>query len=313
MKGLISVRLEGGIGDHILGMRLLPFIRRRYPKHKIIAYSDCGGHPFPLAIARMSAYLYKVYPVYHKKRFPKVTTWGSMENIREKDIKRMLDADLFFDAWSAKFFIDASKILNVSFYEILSQRPELVIPEEAKLKAEEFLKPYKKNIFIGLNVSKFSLDFLKQNKKIVLRFLKELLKNPSVIILNFYTSSYKFPHWPKALAMDREEFAQKEYLKIGQLWNIDRRVIPVVDFPISVVAGLIKKCRYFIGVDNGLKHLAWALGIPHTFFIPQDLTKNYHFILRWMPDFHHHLLFNAQEEDFLTHLKEAKEAVNLSL
>ena len=81
----------------------------------------------------------------------------------------------------------------------------------------------------------------------------------------------------------------------------------MVDFPISVVAALIKKCSYFIGVDNGIKHLAWALGITHTFFTP-DVSKDYHYVLRWIPDYHRHLLFNYAKKDFLRHLQEAREA-----
>jgi ADP-heptose:LPS heptosyltransferase len=311
MKGKISIRLEGGIGDHVLGMRILPFIKKVYPKHKIIAYSDCGGHPAPAKVARMSPFLSQVISVRHKKRFSRITSWGSVKNIRTHDLGKMMAADLFFDAWNAKFFIEAARILNIPFYEILNQRTKLVIPDQAKLKASEFLKPYKKKVFVGLNVTKFGLGFFKQNKKIVLSFLKELLKDPRIVVLNFYTSDYKFPHWPIPLSFDREEAARKEYLKIAQLWNIDKKVVPVANLPIFLVAALIKRCGYFIGVDNGIKHLAWALGIPHTFFVPEDIRDNV-FILRWMPDFHRHLLFNCKEKDFLNHLQDARKEVSVS-
>jgi hypothetical protein len=131
-----------------------------------------------------------------------------------------------------------------------------------------------------------------------------LLENPKVVILNFYISSYQFPHWPRALGMDREAQTAKESLKIGELWNIDERVIPMVDFPISMVAAFLERCRFFLGVDNGIKHLAWAMGIPHTFF--ESGFPKTSFILRWMPDFHRLLLFNCSRQDLLRHLSDAR-------
>ena len=92
------------------------------------------------------------------------------------------------------------------------------------------------------------------------------------------------------------------------MWNVDKRVIPIVDSPIAVVAALIKRCKYYIGVDNGLKHLAWALGIPHSFFISD--TPSVPFVMRYMPDFHRSLLFNCAKDDFLIHLFEALRVIN---
>jgi hypothetical protein len=42
-KRFVAVRLEGGLGDHILGMRVLRFVRDRYPRHEIVALSDAHG------------------------------------------------------------------------------------------------------------------------------------------------------------------------------------------------------------------------------------------------------------------------------
>ena len=42
----ISVRLEGGLGDHILGARFIPPILDKYPGAKIYAYSDSEGNSF---------------------------------------------------------------------------------------------------------------------------------------------------------------------------------------------------------------------------------------------------------------------------
>ena len=76
---------------------------------------------------------------------------------------------------------------------------------------------------------------------------------------------------------------------LASLPALDSRIVPCADLPIEVVASLLTRCRYFVGGDNGIKHLAWALDIPRTFFIkapPPRLD-----ILRWMPDVHRMLQF----------------------
>lgn len=305
------MRLEGGIGDHILGMRLLCFIHKRYPQHKIIGYSDAGGSQVQLEVARMSPFFSEVIPVYQKKKFPTISTWGSLKNIEKKYLEMMHSAEIFFDAWGQTFFLEASRILNIPFYEILSHRPELIVPNRFKIEASKILSPYKGYACVGLDISKHNFRFLSRNKENIFKFIKELLKNPRVIILNFYTSNYKFPHWPRALAIGREEWSARESAKIGQLWNINRRVIPLVDFPISMVAALLKKCCYFIGVDNGIKHLGWALGVPHSYFY--HCVHNVNDILRWMPDYERHLFFNCYQQELKRHLSEAGHFIRAAL
>ena len=35
----IAIRLEGGLGDHILGVRVLSFVRAKYPHHDLVTGS----------------------------------------------------------------------------------------------------------------------------------------------------------------------------------------------------------------------------------------------------------------------------------
>lgn len=303
----VSVRLEGGIGDHILGMRVLSFIRRRFPSHEIIGYSDSSGSEAQIAVARMSKLFSKVVPVYHKKRYPTVSTWGSLENIDGTCLKMMRSADIFIDAWGQDLFIEASRLLDAPFNEILSTPPELEIPPDASKKADILLKNFRGRKFAGLDISKYDYSTLKRNRAVVERFIRELLKDKDAVILNFCLSEHRFAHWPKALGMEREAQASGESMKIASLWNLDKRVIPMVDLSIPVVAALLKRCGYFIGVDNGVKHLAWALGVPHTFF-EANLPSNY-FAWRWMPDYNRMLLFKSDENDIARHLSQARKCL----
>lgn len=310
MKNSIAVRFEGGMGDHILGMRLLPFIRQHYPKHKIIGYSDAAGSRPQIDILKMSPFLTEVICVHKKKNAIKsngLPGWGCLVDVQNKYLKMMNSADVFFDAWGGTYFLEQSKMLDVPIHEILNCRSELIIPATCRIKASKILEQHKDCIFVGLNVTRYGLKFLRENK-MVKEFIKQLLINTKVIILNFYASDYKFSYWPKTLRMEREKKEKEESSEIGKLWNIDSRVIPLVDYPIAEVAALLQKCKYFIGIDNGIKHLAWALGVPLTYFTPWVPPPIW--TLRWFPDYHKHLLFNCSKKDLLRHLLMARKKLS---
>jgi ADP-heptose:LPS heptosyltransferase len=306
-KGTIGIRLEGGIGDHLLGMRLLYFIKTRYPGHKIIGYSDCAGACGQLAVAGMSPYLDEVIPVYQRRRYPTVTTWGELRNIAPKYLKLMQSHEIFFDTWGESYFIPQATKLGFPYMEMLNRPADLVIPEEYRRKARAFLKSWSGYTFVGLDISKSDYRSLKKQQRPVIRFLKVLLRDPKVVVLNFYTSGYEFKHWPKALALNRQEAVEKDSLLRGQLWNINKRVIPVVDHPIAMVAALLKFCRYFIGVDNGIKHLAGALRIRHSVFTHK--IPNPYFVWRWAPDADRFLLFSAKDSDLKSHILQAQKII----
>ncbi len=309
MKNSIAVRFEGGLGDHILGMRILSFIRQRYPKHKIIGYSDAAGKQPQADILKMSPLLEKVVRVYKKKNALKTKNlpgWGCLVDVQTRYLKMMNSADIFFDAWGGAYFLEQSKMLNAPIHEILNSRPELAIPSTCKIKALNILKKYGNCAFVGLNVTKYGLKFLREDKT-VKGFIRQLLSDTNVVILNFCDSGFKYPYWPKTLRMEREK-KEKESLEIGKLWNVDDRVVPLLDYPITQVAAFLQMCKYFIGVDNGTKHLAWALGIPLTYFTPVVLSPEW--TLRWFPDYHRHLTFNCPKKDFLRHLSAARNEIS---
>jgi hypothetical protein len=295
MRKVAAIRLEGGIGDHILGLRLLPFVRKAYPGHRLVVYSDAAGHPNPLAVARLSPYVDEALPVFHKKGQPTLETWGSLENIRTQDLRRMKDADVFFDTWKGGLFVEAARHLGVPLLEILRTKPVLRLPFVLRRRVEKFLGMDKGHIFIGLCVAKHQLAYLKKYRQTVLSFLKPLLADPRVVILNFYTTQYQFPHWPQEVRRHRQIAAELEGSAIGTLWNIHPRVVPVVDAPLEVVAGCLKKCAYFFGVDDGIKHLAWALGVPYDFFIHE--IPGFVLAMTCMPDVHQALLFDASRSE----------------
>jgi len=127
------------------------------------------------------------------------------------------------------------------------------------------------------------------------------LANKNVYILNFLKRTTDYAHWPEPRRSRRRAAAIEESDVIIQLCESDR-IIPIIEEPIAVVAALLEQCQYFVGVDNGIKHLAWALGVPLTLLMPEVPDRQ--FILRWIPDLHR-IACISNKEDIEKHVNEA--------
>jgi hypothetical protein len=294
----VAVRLEGGLGDHVLGMRVLRFVRIRLPQHKIVVYSDSAGHETPLELAAMSPLVSNAIPVYSKAKDRTVV--GRLENVRPQDLALMLAADVFIDAWGGDMFTTAAMTLNVPVFDILASRPQLSVPADAKREVAEILTPFVGASFVGLNLAKYGAPWLRRQEARIARVVSALLKYPNIIVLHMFTSGYEYSHWPEPERTMRRECAREEAEFLKSVLGHNDRVVSCEDLPLCVIAGLITRCCYFIGVDNGIKHLAWALDVPITFCVrevPKLLGQ-----LRWMPDLHRMLPFDAPEALFDSHV-----------
>jgi Glycosyltransferase family 9 (heptosyltransferase) len=282
MKNIVAVRLEGGIGDHLLGMRVLSFIKKRYPAHKILVYSDCAGNAAQLQVAAMSPHVNSVIPIFQERSRVTMSTLGELTNIDDKYLDVMTKADVFIDGHSKFLFLDASICLDVPYYEILSSRPQLNIRTEDMNRAMEILGAKSGLRYIAINFGKYNAQAWRSNLPNLRRLVFDLLEDHQVYILNMFSRVFDFPHWPDTERMER----RKQIIELSEVnaeiceWS--DRIFPIVDEKITTVAALLKRCSYFIGVDNGIKHLAWALDIPRTFFFPFVPDREY--VLRWIPD-----------------------------
>jgi hypothetical protein len=304
--GSVAVRLEGGLGDHILGMRVLRFVRERYPCHNIVIYSDAGGHSTQLRVASMSPYISTVVPVYAKPA--RITAMGRLENIRPQDLRLMLSSDVFVDAHGETMFLEASVALNAPVFAILAHRPELLLPGASIQEATSLLAKYEGAVLVGLNLTKHGAALLRRYEARIVHILQRLLEHPNVIVLNILSSSYEFTHWPEPERTMRHRCSVGESQFLRKLCKLSDRIVPCVDLPIDTIAAVLSRCRYFIGVDNGIKHLAWALGVPHTFFSP--VRPRLERALRWMPDLNRMLLFDCPESTLVAHLAEAMRSMD---
>jgi hypothetical protein len=291
----VAVRLEGGIGDHILGMRVLSFVKRSFPNHRINAYCDCSGAPAQLEIAKLSPLVDEVIPVFKDESRIDPAKLGDFEQLRAADQAVIRAADVFIDAWGGSLFIPQSRLLNVSFYEILNSRPALSVAPCAADAAENLIAPLGGAPFVVLQLSKYGPDVLRSHAAWLGELLCHLLKNPRLTIFNVFTTAYDFPHFPQPYRQSRSLMARDESKMIADLCKASSRIVPLVDLPITTVAALVQRCAGFVGVDNGVKHLAWAFDRPLTYFVPR--LPDTPFICRWMPDFHRMLLFGGNLDD----------------
>ena len=304
--GRIAVRLEGGIGDHLLGMRLLRFVRERFPHDEIVVYSDANGGEIQLDGA--------IFPRRRPRRpgaasrpDPGGRCDGPAQYLDPDVLAEMRSADLFLDAWGHGYFLAESCWLGVPFYEILASRPRLAIPKAARQDAARLLARWPEGRFLIINLTKHGASWLNRALGVLRPMLEDLLADPRVIVLAPVATRFSFAHWPEAERAHRERAVAAGLGGTRALAEWHQRIVMLPDLPIAVVAALIERAGYFVGVDNGIKHLAWALDVPRT--VLMAAAPDSHFALRWCPDLHRVLLLGADTGMLEIHLAEAKAAL----
>jgi Glycosyltransferase family 9 (heptosyltransferase) len=304
----VVVRLEGGIGDHVLGMRVLPFVRNRFPEHPLALLSDCGGHLVQASVAAMSPLADQVVVGLSRAAIHEIDAMGRLENLDDNALSFVKQAHAFVDTWGNRFFLDASRLLQTPFCEILAARPLLVPPSESEKAAARLLEPHAGKVLVTMNLSKFGAGWLMQHwEKILAPLLSGILADSRVVVFNLFTTRFTFSQFPKEIADLRDALLQEEALFMGLVEKTHERIFSLANLDIGTVVALLRRSAYFIGVDNGVKHLAWALDVPHTFLnptLPDDFT-----VLRWMPDLHRLLPTSASRDELSSHARDALDAV----
>jgi hypothetical protein len=286
----VSVRLEGGLGDHLLGMRVLHFVHERYPSHDIVVYSDCGGAQPQMDIVRMSPLVHRVVPVRQDSQLASSHDMGALHAVLAEDLDLMRSADVFVDAHGALLFVPAAQQLNVPVFQILSSTPHLTIPDDVDEVLAAKLARFGSVPLVAVQFAKYG-RWIRQFEDTLRYILTRLVRTSDAIILNIFTTTFEFNHWAEPMRSKRSRRIEEDAEFLSSLCDISERIIPCVDLPITTVASLLRRCQYFIGLDNGIKHLAWALELPRTYFVPQ--MPDTAFVVRWMPDCHRAIAFGC--------------------
>ncbi len=270
-------------------------------------HSDAAGSAAQLEVALMCPYADEVRQLHHRPGAVKYETMGQLENLREEDLQVLREADHFFDAWGATYYLAAARSLGVPVYEVLARLPELQPDPEAVRQSVSILAPYEGHKLVGMNLCKYGSTFLSCAARLR-ELLDGILADENVTVLNLYQTDFNYGHWPGDIADARRAAALEDREVCEQINQWHSRIVPLTDLPLPVATAIIQRCAYYIGVDNGIKHIAWALGVPLTLYAP-DMPPHGEFVLRWIPDFHRLLTASCSDAELATHLDAARLAI----
>ena len=209
-------------------------------------------------------------------------------------------AEAWIDASGEDLFATTAVALQMPMFEFLATRPALTLPVWATAEADRFLQRFTASSFVGVCFAGDDPETLRQFQPRILEAIGMALGSPDAMALNFFTTRYSFAHRPEADRARLEEASTQAGAFLTGLSTLDARIVPCADLPIELVAALLARCRYFVGGDNGIKHVAWALDIPRTFFVKARPLRLE--IMRWMPDVHRMLTFDCPDAQLRRHL-----------
>ena len=269
----IGLRLEGGIGDHVLGLRIASFAKRRFPDANLIAYSDAGGSSLQRELAALCADVDDVRSVH---RFDPQTSVASenYNDLAQSEREELNNCALILEGWTGDYCLSASRALNVPVLDILSSRPtfRLAVPAPPLT----YDKPY-----VVLNCSKYGGETLNQWSGAIESLVKSLSSCDVHVV---YAESFSFPHLETDVAARRKRLVEEEAEYYERLQAKLPGIKLVKNLSAEKLIEELRNSKLFVGVDNGIKHLAWALQKPLFYFVPEVPTPM--FALRWMPDAH---------------------------
>lgn len=232
----ISVRMEGGLGDHILANRLIPAIRDKHPKAKIHLFSDTQGGSLQSDTILSLFNYYSSRTLIRRKskqhnirtQFGKENFAAHLENINDEDRRKMLSFDKFYN-----LHIDWMEWMDYDFdwqrYFYHFPSPDLqVFPYEND-------KPY---IIIHA-----ASDNMGNNHRMSKKYLSELVNKipPRFDIFVLSTKSTE--------DFVRSRFKESPRLKIFQENMND-------------VIRLVKGCDGMFAIDSGVKYFGYTFNKP---------------------------------------------------
>jgi len=265
----ISVRLEGGLGDHLLANRFVPAILDKYPSAKITAYSDTEGNTFQKeGILCAYHYLYEDIKVIQNKKhkefwvdcqFGEDNYYGALENVPDEIVKEMKSYDKFYD-----LHIDSLKWMQHDYdwlrYFYFFPKPKISETYEENLPDE----------FITLHlVSETSVGHRLEDWYVT-RLVGELSKTlPCVIISTPETNHF----YEKCLSDN----------------------VKLINTTVSKAFDIITKSKLMVSTDSGFRCLAYGANVP-TLTFSSHSDKPHQSIpshqIRWLPFPHHSFPLN---------------------
>lgn len=233
----ISVRFEGGLGDHLLSNRFVAGIKEKNPNSKITLYSDTEGNPSSsnLLIKLFPNFYYssEVIPERKSKEFPIQTKFGKenypchIDNLPEEYINKFKRADKFYD-----LHIDSLNWLNEDIdwlrYFYFFPKPQIELN-----KFNFFEKKYILCHLYARPNSPYNID-----KTYAIELIKKLSQITNVIIIT---------------QEDHKNF-------YDDIKNIENVLIKTPN--LEECFSLASECQAFIGIDSGIRYIPYHFSKP---------------------------------------------------
>jgi hypothetical protein len=234
----IAVRLEGGLGDHLLGNRFIHAIKDKYPSSNLHVFSDTENNPnsinvlkalFPniynntTVVGQRKDKNYKINSMFGEESYP-----AHIDNLPDDALQAIKNCDIFYD-----LHIDGLKWLNYDFdwlrYYHFFPRPQIDLKQkynEKYIMAHLYARPD----------SPYNLD-----QRYVIDLLTKLsqIKDQKIVVVT----------------MEQH----KDYYQ--DLFNNPNIIIDTADnvFEIFQIAA---GCSAFIGIDSGIRYIPYHFSKP---------------------------------------------------
>ena len=230
----ISVRLEGGLGDCLLGNRFVAAIKEKYPESQITAYIDSEGKTFQkegLEILYPSMYKkIKVIPCKKYKefwvdcQFGLDNYYGALENVPDEIRQEMESFDKFYD-----LHIDSLKWISQDYdwlrYYRFFPKPDLKIPNN---NGEYLVLHLISKTSVGHRPEEWYIE----------RLVKDLSSKYKIYLIS---------------TPDTNHF----YDKVKNLENVY-----IFNGSMREACELISNAKLMISTDSGFRYIAYGYGIP---------------------------------------------------
>ena len=255
----IAVRLEGGLGDHLLANRFVHAIQDKYPNSKINIFSDTEGNSKSIKLLKTlfpSVYYYTNVVGKRKNQNFQLTSKFGVENY-PADISNLPDITLNEINKSDKFYdlhLDGLKWLDYDFdwlrYYYFFPKPKIKLNspyESGYIMAHLYSRPD----------SVYNLE-----QWYTIKLLSKLAENKKIVIIT--------------------QQQHKEYY--SELFNNSNIIINTTDSVLDIFA-IAKECSVFIGIDSGIRCIPYYFSKP-VFVFSQHCQEygsvGYSHLIRWL-------------------------------
>ena len=257
----VAIRMEGGLGDHLLANRFAAAIREKHPNSSITLFSDTEGNN---SSAELLSYFFpsfydkfEIIPNRKNKNHQITSQFGietypaDINNLPDDFVEKFKKADKFYD-----LHIDSLNWLNQDFdwlrYYYFFPKPEKTSDIEYKIPCDKYILCH---LYSRLD-SPYNLD-----KNYVMDLIKNLREILDVVIIT--------------------QVEHKAYYE--EVFNLNR--VHITTPNLKECFYLASKCKSFIGIDSGIRYIPYHFSKP--VFVFSKYCNNYgsvtpSHLIRWL-------------------------------